>query len=63
MNTEFVRRRSEAAELDRFTVSAKWKLMPSNSKLMITLPKNDAKLVEFVKDWDNEDNPRAAMGV
>ncbi|MEW4468175.1 DnaJ C-terminal domain-containing protein [Parasphingorhabdus sp. JC815] len=31
--------------------------------LMITLPKNDAKLAEFVKNWNNEDNPRAAMGV
>lgn len=31
--------------------------------LMITLPENDAKLAEFVKDWDVKDNPRADMGV
>jgi len=31
--------------------------------LMITLPKKDEKLAEFVKDWDPEDNPRAGMGV
>ncbi len=31
--------------------------------LMITLPENDAKLAEFVKDWDNDENPRAEMGV
>lgn len=31
--------------------------------LMITLPENDAKLAEFVKDWDNDENPRADMGV
>ncbi|QTD57398.1 DnaJ C-terminal domain-containing protein [Parasphingorhabdus cellanae] len=31
--------------------------------LMITLPDDDAKLTEFVKDWDNDENPRADMGV
>lgn len=31
--------------------------------LMITLPKDDEKLREFVKDWDNGENPRADMGV
>lgn len=31
--------------------------------LMITLPEDDAKLTEFVKDWDNDENPRADMGV
>ncbi|MEH6757254.1 MAG: DnaJ C-terminal domain-containing protein [Parasphingorhabdus sp.] len=31
--------------------------------LMISLPKDDEKLTEFVKSWDNEENPRAAMGV
>lgn len=31
--------------------------------LMITLPKDNEKLSEFVKDWDNDDNPRADMGV
>ncbi|ASK88817.1 DnaJ C-terminal domain-containing protein [Sphingorhabdus sp. SMR4y] len=31
--------------------------------LMITLPDNDEKLAEFVKDWDPKDNPRASMGV
>lgn len=31
--------------------------------LMITLPKDDAQLAEFVKDWDNSENPRAALGV
>lgn len=31
--------------------------------LMITLPQDNAKLAEFVKDWDNGDNPRADMGV
>ncbi len=31
--------------------------------LMITLPEKDEKLAEFVKDWDNKENPRADMGV
>jgi len=31
--------------------------------LMITLPDNDKKLAEFVKDWNPKDNPRASMGV
>jgi len=31
--------------------------------LMISLPTNDEKLTEFVKDWDNKENPRAALGV
>lgn len=31
--------------------------------LMITLPENDEKLAEFVKNWDNSENPRADMGV
>ncbi|HEY9090932.1 DnaJ C-terminal domain-containing protein [Parasphingorhabdus sp.] len=31
--------------------------------LMISLPSDDAKLTEFVKGWDNNENPRAAMGV
>lgn len=31
--------------------------------LMITLPKDDEKLREFVKDWDNGENPRSDMGV
>lgn len=31
--------------------------------LMITLPEDNAKLAEFVKDWDSGENPRADMGV
>jgi len=31
--------------------------------LMITLPDNDKKLAEFVKDWNPKDKPRASMGV
>ena len=31
--------------------------------LMITLPEEDKALKEFVKDWNNEDNPRSSMGV
>lgn len=31
--------------------------------LMITLPENDEKLSEFVKNWDNSENPRSDMGV
>ncbi|OAO04278.1 DnaJ C-terminal domain-containing protein [Parasphingorhabdus sp.] len=31
--------------------------------LMITLPEKDEALKSFVKDWDSQDNPRAAMGV
>lgn len=31
--------------------------------LMIILPEDNAKLAEFVKDWDSGENPRADMGV
>ncbi len=31
--------------------------------LMITLPKENDKLTEFVESWDNGENPRADMGV
>ncbi|WP_108812225.1 DnaJ C-terminal domain-containing protein [Sphingorhabdus sp. Alg231-15] len=31
--------------------------------LMITLPKDNNKLAEFVENWDNGENPRADMGV
>lgn len=31
--------------------------------LMITLPEEDQELKDFVKDWNNSDNPRSSMGV
>ncbi|MEP3226852.1 MAG: DnaJ C-terminal domain-containing protein [Parasphingorhabdus sp.] len=31
--------------------------------LMISVPEDDPKLAEFVKNWENEENPREHMGV
>jgi len=32
-------------------------------KLIIALPENDAELQDFVARWENDENPRAALGV